>query len=374
MTKAPVLPLTSIRFFLIAYIAIAHFIRFATVDETILKLFSQQNLVVGAFFVLSGYIMAYVYTEFHSTEVRPIQPLKFIMNRLARMYPAYFFILLIFSPMFIYVDLYYGNGIYTLWHALVVLTLTQAWFPTLGELWNSPTWFLSASLFAYVLFPYIIAPIAKLNRKGLYKFLFTTIATSLLIKVIYSNISGWAIMEGMKLPNPAWYFNFVRFNPVINLFEFLMGIATARLMMTSESKDRSYFPGIILACLVAVMALRVPYTINDMIVRTAVFIPLFLIFLTHLHKSEGYLSKVLSHPFLVYLGEISFSIYIVHGAIGQLFYKKAVKSLFFSEPISIFIFYASVMASAVALYHLVEKPAQNAIKKRLQIRSAPDKA
>ena len=174
------------------------------------------------------------------------------------------------------------------------------------------------------------------------------------------------MMEGMQLPDPAWYFNFVRFNPVFNCLEFLLGMTTARLMMTSHSKNRSYFPGIILASLIAVIALRVHYTVNDMIVRSAIFIPLFLVFLIHLHKSEGYLAKFLSHPVLVYLGEVSFSIYIVHGAIGQLFYKKAVSNLFFSEPVNIFIYYGTVLIAAIGLYHLVEKPAQRAIKNRLK--------
>jgi peptidoglycan/LPS O-acetylase OafA/YrhL len=365
MRKPPVLPLTSIRFFLIAYIAICHFIRFATKDELIIKFFSQQNLLVGAFFVLSGYIMAYVYTDFHSTEVKPIKPSKFIFSRLARMYPSYLFILLLFSPMFIYVEIHYGHGINTLWHGLLVFSLMQAWFPSLGELWNSPTWFLSASLFANILFPHIISPISKLNRKGLLTFLFTTLGISLCIKVLYSITCGWTMMEGVQTPKPAFYFNLVRFNPLVNFLEFLLGIASARFLMTSKSKGKSY-PELILLALLAIVALRVIIPINDMIVRTALFLPLFMLFLQHLHKSEGILTKVLSHPFLVYLGEISFSIYIVHGAIGQFFYKKAVYKFFFSEPLNIFVFYAVVLVSSIALYHLVEKPAQIAIKRRLQ--------
>ncbi len=173
------------------------------------------------------------------------------------------------------------------------------------------------------------------------------------------------MMEGMQLPDPAWYFNFVRFNPVFNFLEFLMGMATARLMMTSHSSARSYYPGIVLVLLLTVMALRIHYTVNDMIVRSAIFIPLFLVFLTHLHKSDGRLVKILSHPILVYLGDISFSIYIVHGAIGQLFYKRAVSSLFFSEPVNIFVYYVAVFLAAMALYHLVEKPAHSVIKNKL---------
>jgi peptidoglycan/LPS O-acetylase OafA/YrhL len=56
--KKPRLPgLDSIRFFLISYIATGHFIACATTDPLILKLFSQINVVVGAFFVLSGCVL-----------------------------------------------------------------------------------------------------------------------------------------------------------------------------------------------------------------------------------------------------------------------------------------------------------------------------
>lgn len=37
--------------------------------------------------------------------------------------------------------------------------------------------------------------------------------------------------------------------------------------------------------------------------------------------SQG-MAGVLAHPLLTYLGTISFPIFILHGAIGQLFYKK----------------------------------------------------
>lgn len=36
------------------------------------------------------------------------------------------------------------------------------------------------------------------------------------------------------------------------------------------------------------------------------------------------LSGFLSHPVFTYLGNISFPIFILHGALGQLFYKKIV--------------------------------------------------
>lgn len=75
-SKKPRLPyLDSLRFFLIAYIATGHFIAFASPSLFVAKLFSQVNVVVGAFFVLSGYVAAYVATELNeykaSARIKP---------------------------------------------------------------------------------------------------------------------------------------------------------------------------------------------------------------------------------------------------------------------------------------------------------------
>lgn len=69
-------------------------------------------------------------------------------------------------------------------------------------------------------------------------------------------------------------------------------------------------------------------TLNDPLTRALLFVPLFTYLVMTLHRqtlqgSKG-LSGFLSHPFFTYLGKISFPIFIVHGALGQLFYKKIV--------------------------------------------------
>lgn len=46
----------SMRFFLIIQIVLGHFISFANPSPAILKFFSQHNVLVGAFFALSGYV------------------------------------------------------------------------------------------------------------------------------------------------------------------------------------------------------------------------------------------------------------------------------------------------------------------------------
>eukprot|EP00435_Cladocopium_sp_Y103_P021565 s2789_g5.t1 len=61
--KVRITAFDAIRFFLIAYIVCGHFISFAAPGPFALKAISQINVVVGAFFALSGYVAAYTTTE-----------------------------------------------------------------------------------------------------------------------------------------------------------------------------------------------------------------------------------------------------------------------------------------------------------------------
>ena len=56
---------------LIAYIAVGHFVAFATRDPFLLRLLTQVNVWVGPFFVLSGYVAGYTATELGKYEASP---------------------------------------------------------------------------------------------------------------------------------------------------------------------------------------------------------------------------------------------------------------------------------------------------------------
>ena len=51
------------RFALVFPIVVAHFARFSTSNLTALKLLTQENVLVGGFFVISGYVSAYTTTK-----------------------------------------------------------------------------------------------------------------------------------------------------------------------------------------------------------------------------------------------------------------------------------------------------------------------
>jgi hypothetical protein len=52
-------------------------------------------------------------------------------------------------------------------HVLLSRPFTQAWFPAHAEIWNAPTWFLSALTFAMLVLPHVLPAIAAMRKKGL---------------------------------------------------------------------------------------------------------------------------------------------------------------------------------------------------------------
>lgn len=99
----------------------------------------------------------------------------------------------------------------------------QAWFPAHAEIWNAPTWFLSALTFAMIVLPHVLPAIASMRKKGLKVLLGVLTLTSLVAKLAYSyDLNCWTILEGMcgarSHPN-LLFWNVIRFNPFYNLLE-----------------------------------------------------------------------------------------------------------------------------------------------------------
>ena len=114
----------------------------------------------------------------------------------------------------------------------------QAWFPAHAEVWNAPTWFLSALTFAMVVLPHALPGIAAMRRAGLRMLLGVLTAVSLLGKLAYSyDLSAWTLLEGVTSarahPN-LMFWNLTRFHPFYALVEVLVGVAAVRLVMVEQ--------------------------------------------------------------------------------------------------------------------------------------------
>eukprot|EP00913_Durusdinium_trenchii_P009883 g9276.t1 len=205
--------LDSLRFILIAYIASGHFIHTATKNPFLLRMITQINVVVGAFFVISGYVAAYTTTELGQRKgsKRLDNAVEFVVTRIMGHWPLHLIVLLLFSPMFLYVDVSYSGWPTALWNGFISTFMLQAWFPTSGEVWNAPTWFLSALSFALCALPYSLRVLATQKKEELRRTLVILTLLSLIPKVAYSSdLHAWGIMEGML--NAKTHPNYAVFN------------------------------------------------------------------------------------------------------------------------------------------------------------------
>jgi peptidoglycan/LPS O-acetylase OafA/YrhL len=315
-------------------------------------------------------------------------------------YPLYIAAQAAFAWVFVYADNLYNGPIATAWHALITCTLTQAWFPAHAELWNAPTWFLSALTFATAALPFALPPIARWRARGLRVAMGVLTAISLLMKLAYSyDCNAWFFMEGMMAAktHPNWMFwNQTRFSPFAALIDVLIGCVACRMVTTREcdpsedpdhETEKNRGPGVMLGgepgtlaaspaiplagmCLV-IFARAVGWlSLNDALTRCVFFVPLFTAFVMRVHAQTAYadvpasergdatynsFSKVLGAKPLTYLGAISFPIYILHGPIGQIFYKRAVASklfgVVFTKYPEFFPAYLGIVLVAAVLTH-----------------------
>src|SRR5262245_64525516 len=100
----PNLPaLTSLRFFAAFVVVAFHYNpdRFVNMPEFFRSWLETGYEAVTFFFVLSGFIMSYMYSDFGSEQPRKINLRSFFVARFARLAPAFYLALLIALPFFI---------------------------------------------------------------------------------------------------------------------------------------------------------------------------------------------------------------------------------------------------------------------------------
>jgi peptidoglycan/LPS O-acetylase OafA/YrhL len=123
-------------------------------------LFRLGWLWVDFFFLLSGFVMAYVYGAMFDAEVERDAYWTFILRRLGRVYPLHLFMLLCFIPTEFAKYLVASNAAPAFVNnsPLSILTnvlLVHAWHLHASDTWNYASWSISAEFAAYLVFPFL---------------------------------------------------------------------------------------------------------------------------------------------------------------------------------------------------------------------------
>ena len=189
--RRPKLPiLTSLRFFAAAEVIIYHFGRMTDVDLVTYYFGNDLTSFPGSFlqiattagheavtffFVLSGFILTYVYAGSNESQGFATRKSDFWWARFARLAPTFYLGLLLSAPFLLYsAFVMHSLALPRLIASLLLApTFLQAWWPPVVYLWNFPAWSLSVEFLFYALFPLIASAAVLVSRR---QFLFLALA------------------------------------------------------------------------------------------------------------------------------------------------------------------------------------------------------
>ena len=351
----PDLPvLTSLRFWAAAIVVLNHLdaAHLSYLPEIVKGWCQSGYEAVTFFFVLSGFILTYVYSSSREHESLNVSVRDFQVARLARIGPAYYLALVLLLPPFVYG--FAVSGIVSadtfVVATIAVPTLVQAWFPPVSFSWNGPAWSLSVEVFFYALFPTLLCKTRTLSRSG-----FLTIAT---VAVLASAVAR-VYMPSMVLANTQNWQYFFHYFPLFHLPSFLVGMALGRMYLfapaPAETLNRLWFLSAVIG-----LSLLLGYrsALPSWLLTDAVLVPLYGLVIFTGARIQGSLHSALAHPLMVLLGHASYSIYILH--IGIAFWWQWLAHKVFHVSLSpaaeLVLILALVSGISVGVFLYFERP------------------
>ncbi|CAE7534099.1 unnamed protein product [Symbiodinium pilosum] len=204
------------------------------------------------------------------------------------------------------------------------------------------------------------------ERQGLQKLFAALTGISLLQKVSYSETARFHSSKEHPVNGQAMHpliWNLTRFHPFWALIEMTMGIVAARHVMLDTEEDKkkgTTNPLWLFLAAYASLGLRLTkFDFNDAIIRGVLFVPIFTKFLTQMHRdalspNPAAITRFFGSKPMATLGSIAFPMFILHGPIGQIFYKKILAKRIWGAPMptAFFPFYLLI---CLGLSHLTNE-------------------
>jgi peptidoglycan/LPS O-acetylase OafA/YrhL len=355
--KSEIRSLTGLRGVAALYVAIYHmfnrWIRSRPASPFHLSTFLKHGYMsVDMFFILSGFVITLSSKKLFETGMKKSNYILFMKKRFSRVYPIYIIITIIAFGL---LSRFQGIGA-LIQNIFLVQVFTSANY-ILG-----PSWSLSAEWFAYLLFP-LFFYLVYLYQGKLWNLL-CLIAGFLVLIFISTNFNPFlnGIQSITATFGPLDKFRFVA--AVLRCFsEYLIGITLFKIYATYKEKYARYYGMAALACTVVLtILLFVPDS-------DVAIVLLFAGLIFSLSTDQGIIAKVLGSKYIYLLGQISYSLYLIHPIIIDIrarmyntLYKFGISN---SNTISYVIGFLCLIAFSYLTYKYIEIPSRNYLKSKL---------
>lgn len=364
VNRDTIAPLTGLRGYAALWVALSHF----SFTDTLWQAFGNriqwgiaegvlrhEYLAVDLFFMLSGFVLMHVHGHEFSERLTVDSHKRFLLLRLARIYPLHLLGLLLMLPLQ-WVDIGI-DGLRTPISFITQLLLVASWGMNWQLSWNLPSWSLSSEWMAYLLFPLIAWTVNRIHHRAgqilVLAFVFTLfywLMFRLPVHMNYSNGAGAAVrvLCGMisgtllyKLHNSDYI------KPAVWTLLFWLAIPIALSTMTD------------------LQGIRLHENIWAVVMMAVLLITA--------SRATGLIMLPLTHRVAIYMGEISFSIYILHYPVFRFLrwifrdsYSNLADngSIFQVHTLSLATFIILICVCALA-HHAIENPFRNWAKQHI---------
>lgn len=276
-----------------------------------------------------------------------VNPIEYLKARFARIYP-----LLALSVM-LFIVAAFLHGRVNLTDVVLNLSTIQAWIPSKATVGNFPLWSLSVEIFFYLCFPFFF--------NYFYKKYSIKVSAIMIVSVWILSISvRHYLLHSSFYTTYSNSHSFIYYFPVMHLNQFLAGnLAGLLFIHKTPVTGKKYDILVILSIIGLVLLLKYPFGIdyhNGFLI--VVFIPL----IYFQAKSNGILSSLLSRKPFVFLGEISFGVYMLQIPVFMIM-QSILAKLNIVGPTIVFYISLTVLIVFSAICHIyIELPLRNRIK------------
>lgn len=274
----------------------------------------QPELAVSGFIILSGFLNGYIYKNKYD-KISIKEMIKFTKKRMKKFYPLHLVMLLIcipFSGIFSYTC---ASDFLDFFKRLFCnVTLIQSYINDRKYYFsfNGVTWFLSAYLFLAVITIPLLCLINKLNKEKYGKA--KLVCVSLILFLVTFFLS--CIVKINQLNEEFWISVF----PPSRIFEYFIGMIYGNII--KDTKITFKFDKVVFSILELISIFVLIVFIKDInkIPNMALFIskkmnqwiiPMILMIIIFSYQ-KGLISKLMSSKLLVYLGQISMYMFMIH--------------------------------------------------------------
>lgn len=325
---------------------------------------------VDLFFILSGFVLTWNYLDKMGRSFSTRATLRFLWLRLARVWPVYL-VTLHLAALWIIFTLYVGHVPAENVEALNAtsyirqLFLVQLWYQPFfdGSSWNGPAWSISAEWLAYLLFGALVLVVFRVARATRARNLLLLAVMASLPPVVLLLASGHFYTPWSWLPRIVMQFT-----------AGALACAAVRKLHPTDRTQRAagYASILLIAAIVGTLYFfdaHPPVKLPDAGgLVDVLFVPL----VVTLAIGAGTLPRLLSTRVMIYLGQVSFALYMVHEIVHTAWIWAAKQfELTLTGTAGVFVvlgLLALALGLSCLLYHLVEEPARHWMRRMVDVR------